>query len=183
MIPVPGQGKCGGNNFKKANTFILMWAIIKVWVQVYSLGRQLLSNSLLLPPEVQPPNAVNLILKEWLRSSSSFIYIKLAFSCILLTIIECKKFRQTDWEAIWLFIRTSRTQFMSSLWKFPGTRWSLWLISWVGTGAWVWSCFIRAVSKSGKLTAWDVLRTIVGSVGGRDNPVEGNDVTNHRCGS
>lgn len=33
-------------NLKKVNTFILIWAIIKIWVQVCSLGRQLLSNSL-----------------------------------------------------------------------------------------------------------------------------------------
>lgn len=122
MIPMPGQGKCGRNNLKKVNTFILMWAIIKIRVQVCSLGRQLLSNSPLQPPELQPPNAVNLILREWLRSSSSFIYIKPAFSCLLRTIMPesgADRFR----EAIWLFIRMSRTQFiMSSLGKFPGAR-------------------------------------------------------------
>lgn len=64
MIPAPGQGKCAGNNFKKVNEFMLMWAIIKIRVQGCSLGRQLLSNSLLLPLELQSPSAVNLILRE-----------------------------------------------------------------------------------------------------------------------
>lgn len=31
--------------------------------------------------------------------------------------------------------------------------------------------FIRAISRSGKVTAWDSLKTIVVSVGDRDNPV------------
>lgn len=64
MIPAPGQCKCGGNNSKKVNEFILMWAVIKIRVQSCSLGRQLLSNSLLLPLELQSPSAVNLILRE-----------------------------------------------------------------------------------------------------------------------
>lgn len=47
-----------------------MWAIIKIRVGGSSLGRQLLSNSLLLPLEPQSPTAVNLILS---RVSREFI--------------------------------------------------------------------------------------------------------------